>query len=392
MDDKSNLKEINSRLKLFINLGFTFFLGVIEELPFFIENRQNPFGEVWLSGLTWFLIYSAFWFITINIVWYLESRYSIINNKFTKVIPLHVLIIIALISSNAALSTIQLYNQSGERAATVQNDNVNSPENNDSVKTTKTSFSAIGFFIARFVNSVPIVILIYSGIWGIGIGLNYYQKFQERAIRASELETQLAHSQLQTLKAQLQPHFLFNTLNGIVGLIRSNNNQAAIETINELSALLRYVVENAGKESVELNEELEFNQLFLNLHQKRFSDRMKVNLDIAPETLHLEVPNLILQPLVENAIVHGVSKSIAEQRVIIKSRIENDKLILSVKNDAPKLTAGWKVKRGVGLEITYSRLEKMYDGDFSFEIKPHENRCVIAEICIPIKKATKVTG
>ena len=108
---------------------------------------------------------------------------------------------------------------------------------------------------------------------------------------------------------QLHPHFLFNTLNGIAGLVRDSRNKAAVDMLAGLSDLLRYTLENAGKQEVALKEELEFLELYLDIQQMRFSDRLKVEMHIEPEVLDALVPNLILQPLVENAIRHGVSRA-----------------------------------------------------------------------------------
>ncbi|MBX7174040.1 MAG: histidine kinase [Pyrinomonadaceae bacterium] len=248
----------------------------------------------------------------------------------------------------------------------------------------QTKYSFLSVVLFRSLYDLPTMILTYSAILGIGIGLNYYGKFQERALRESQLEAQLAHSQLQTLKAQLQPHFLFNTLNGIVGLIRNNENQAAIENIIELSELLRYVTENAGKEMVELKEEVGFTKLYLDLHQKRFSNRLNVEMNIASETLPLKIPNLILQPLVENAIVHGISKSLAAQTISIETKIVNNHLNILIQNDGTNLPENWELRKGIGLTNTFARLEKTYQNDFSLEIK-NLNNSVIAELNLPLE-------
>jgi len=121
-------------------------------------------------------------------------------------------------------------------------------------------------------------------------------RFREREFRAAQLETQLAQAQLQTLKMQLQPHFLFNTLNGIAGLVRDSRNKAAVDMLAGLSDLLRYTLENAGKHEVPLKEELEFLELYLDIQQMRFSDRLTIEMRIEPEVLDALVPNLILQP------------------------------------------------------------------------------------------------
>jgi two-component system, LytTR family, sensor kinase len=363
MLSEDSLKNINRKLKLFLSLGFAAFLGLLETFPFLIESRVSRLNNLWLNTLIWFSIVCGFWVITVNFIWFLENKFSFVRDKIAKDLLIHVAAVFLLSAINAFQSTALsfiLIPATGER------------------------YSVSTFFLARLLNSVPLIILIYSAILGVGVGLSYYRKYQERTLRASQLEAQLAQAQLQTLKTQLQPHFLFNTLNGIVGLIRNNKNQAAIDIVTELSELLRYVIENAGKETVELKEEIEFTKLYLDLHQKRFSNRLSVEMNIAPETLPLKIPNLILQPLVENAIVHGIAKSLASQTISIETRIVNRRLIVNVKNDGTRLPENQLIEKGLGLTNTYSRLEKIYDHDFDFEIKNQTNNGVIVNMNLPL--------
>src|SRR6185295_16495337 len=127
-------------------------------------------------------------------------------------------------------------------------------------------------------------------------------KYRENELQAAELRAQLSQAQLEALRVQLQPHFLFNTLNGIVGLIRNHENQEAIRMTTGLSELLRHVLEHPGQQEVSLREELEFLGSYLGIQQMRFSDRLKVEMEVEKETLDARVPSLILQPIVENAI------------------------------------------------------------------------------------------
>lgn len=273
MTNEVSVKNINRKLKIYLSLGFAAFLGILNSIPFLIENRFSQIADLWLSILILILLGIGFWIIGIHIIWFLEDKFSFSKNRVFKSIIVHFLAILTF-SFIYSLWTTSLmflvYPTMNER------------------------YTFLPFSLFRALYDLPFIITAYSAILGVGIGLNYYRKFQERALRESQLEAQLAHSQLQTLKAQLQPHFLFNTLNGIVGLIRNNENQAAIENIIELSDLLRYVTENAGKEMVELKEEVGFTKLYLDLHQKRFSNRLKVEMNIASETLPLKIPNLIL--------------------------------------------------------------------------------------------------
>jgi hypothetical protein len=168
-----------------------------------------------------------------------------------------------------------------------------------------------GLLLYWWIRDLPFCALFYGLILGIGSALEFYRQVRERELRASQLETQLAQAQLQMLKMQLHPHFLFNTLNGITGLVRDNDNAAAVQMLVGLSDLLRQTLDNSGKQEVRLSEELEWLELYLKLQQMRFSDRLRFSIEAAPQTLDTLVPNLITQPLVENAIRHGLASRVA---------------------------------------------------------------------------------
>ncbi|MEA2446287.1 MAG: two-component system, LytTR family, sensor kinase, partial [Thermoleophilales bacterium] len=218
-----------------------------------------------------------------------------------------------------------------------------------------------------------------------------YFRYREREFRASQLESQLAQAQLQTLKMQRQPHFLFNTLHGIAGLVRDNRNKAAVNMLAGLSDLLRYTLENAGKQEVPLKEELEFLELYLDIQQMRFSDRLRVEMQIEPETLDALVPNLILQPLVENAIRHGTSRRAASGTVGVMARRDNGLLRIQIYDDGPGLKRddGVKPVEGVGLSNTRARLVQLYGERQKFALSERESGGVEATLVIPFVRAAE---
>jgi sensor histidine kinase YesM len=252
-------------------------------------------------------------------------------------------------------------------------------------------YSSTASFMDQYLKTMrfwlPVEFIIYGATLGIGHALNYYEKYREREFRASQLEAQLAQAQLQALKMQLHPHFLFNTLNGIVGLVRDSKNKAAISMIVGLSDLLRHALENSGKHEVSLREELDFLELYLDIQQMRFSDRLKVRMEIAPETLEARVPNLILQPLVENAIRHGVAQRVSAGLVAVSARRENGLLQLKVYDDGPGLLEGWRMEDsdGIGLANTRERLEQLYGTEQRFDIRNREEGGVEATVVIPMR-------
>jgi sensor histidine kinase YesM len=194
-----------------------------------------------------------------------------------------------------------------------------------------------------------------------------YARFQERAqavlrseLRASQLETQVAQARLGALKAQLQPHFLFNTLNAIVVLVRQQKGKQAEETLARFSDLLRAVLADMESQEVTLARELEYLRLYLSIEQLRFSDRLRVDIDVAPELLDAAVPHMGLQPIVENAIRHGIGMRATPGVIAIRAERVGDALHVTVRDDGPGFGGGEKGGMGLGLANTRARLRQLY--------------------------------
>jgi len=242
-------------------------------------------------------------------------------------------------------------------------------------------------FFSRLKGSFGSDLLVYGGVVGICYALDYYRKYREREFLASRLEAQLAQAQLESLRMQLHPHFLFNTLNGIVGLVRDNKNQAAIGMLVGLSDLLRHTLDHSSKHEVQLKQEINFIKLYLSIQQMRFSDRLRIQYDIHPGTMQAMVPNLILQPLTENALRHGISRSTDSGVVGISSSLENGHLRLTVYDDGAGLPDDWQMKSsaGIGLANTAARLQQLYDDDHQFDIRNRPAGGVEVVIVIPLR-------
>jgi two-component system LytT family sensor kinase len=209
-------------------------------------------------------------------------------------------------------------------------------------------------------------LMTYSAIVGISYALAYNRESRARALRAAHLEARLAEARLKTLEAELHPHFLFNTLHAISTLVHTAPDSAD-RMISRLSDLLRITFSRSGAACIPLNEELEFLQKYLEIEQTRFQDRLTVAYDIDPDTLDAEVPRLILQPLVENAIKHGVAPRMGPGAISIGSRRDGDRLCLEVRDNGVGLTRGSRAELhgGVGLSNTRDRLECLYGTDYS---------------------------
>jgi signal transduction histidine kinase len=208
----------------------------------------------------------------------------------------------------------------------------------------------------------------YWAIVGLSHSVLYYRESRDRAVRASQLETRLVEAQLKALQQQLHPHFLFNTLHAISALMHRDV-EAADRTLMRLSDLLRITLENIGQQEVTLQAELDFLAKYLQIEQTRFADRLIIRFDVAPDTLDVLVPNLILQPLVENAIKHGVARKAGPGHIDITARHEGDKLLMEVRDDGVGLSedALTALQKGIGVSTTRARLQHLFGADFRFE-------------------------
>ncbi len=184
-------------------------------------------------------------------------------------------------------------------------------------------------------------------------------------IRLRRLEAQLSEARLLALKAQLQPHFLFNALNTVSVLMREDVD-AAEDVLVRLSALLRRTLDSSAKHEVPLREELAVLEAYLEIERVRFADRLAYRIDVAPDAEDTAVPPLILQPLVENAVRHGIARRVSPGRIEIAVTRRGGRVRMSVRDDGPGIDAG--AREGVGLANTRARLEQLYGSRHSFEV------------------------
>ena len=238
-------------------------------------------------------------------------------------------------------------------------------------------------------------ILIYWSLLGLAQAANYYRRFRERERRAAQLEletaqleTQLTRAQLDALKMQLHPHFLFNTLNSISVLMQEDTT-AANQMLMRLSDLLRLTLKNTARREVSLKQELDFLASYLEIERTRFQDRLRVEIKAEAATLDASVPNLILQPLVENCIRHAVAPKAAPSTIEIRAARRNGRLELVVRDDGAGLTETNNNPQGIGLANTRERLAKSYGADHRFELAPAAGGGLEVKISIPFQIAEK---
>jgi len=221
--------------------------------------------------------------------------------------------------------------------------------------------------------------LVFCAIVVVHHAVVYYRVSKDRALRASQLETRLAQAQLQMLRMQLQPHFLFNTLHSISALMHKDVRRAD-SMVAALSDLLRMSLQNIGAQEVALQSELDFLQRYVEIMSLRFGDRLRVSLDIDPETRDARVPNLFLQPLVENSFRHGFG-DLGAGSITISVRRDGDMLRCDVADDGRGLRAGHK--EGVGLATTRQRLAHLYGDRQVFTLRGAPGEGVHVTMAIP---------
>ena len=220
---------------------------------------------------------------------------------------------------------------------------------------------------------------LYCLVLGSSLAFDYYTRYRERALEAAQLRASLSDARLHALELQIQPHFLFNTLNAISALVRTERNDAAVEMMTRLSEILRYTLDRAGQQRVALEEELTMLRRYLEIQHARFSDRMSFHFDVAPDATRAAVPTLLLQPLAENAVRHGIAMSASAGTIEIRARRENDRLRIDMFNSG---TLDAVPQHGIGLRNTIARLEHLYGNEARFELARSEDG-VVASLSIP---------
>jgi two-component system, LytTR family, sensor kinase len=315
------------------------------------------------------------------VVFWLGRRWPIERERRLRRVALHLL-------ASAVFSVLQL---ALEAAASVWL----------GIFATETGSSFVGLFSTLMVLGFHGNVLIYWALHGMQAGWRFYWRFREREqealrlqLQASELRTELVRAQLSALKMQLQPHFLFNTLNAVVVLVRQQKGREAEDTLARLSDLLRWVLEDVGSQEVPLRRELEYLRLYLAIEQTRFQDRLRVDLAIAPDVLDARVPHMGLQPLVENAIRHGIERRAAAGRVSVRASREDGLVRIDVEDDGPgfstdaasdSASGAASVSGGIGLANTRARLVQLYGEAASLATGNREQGGAVVTMRLPYR-------
>jgi signal transduction histidine kinase len=234
--------------------------------------------------------------------------------------------------------------------------------------------------------------MLYWTILSVSYAVDHYRRFRERELAAAQLETQLAQADLQALKMQLHPHFLFNALHTIGSLVRTGDRDTAVRVVAGLGDLLRRMLEGAAQQEVPLKQELAFIRGYLDIEQVRFRDRLVVTLEVEPGVLDAKVPYLILQPLVENALRHGIAPHRSAGHLTVLGRRSGERLELVVRDDGPGVGPGANgeegpARPGIGLSNTRARLTRLYGDDYALEVGNVPGGGVEARVALPFRLA-----
>ncbi len=248
---------------------------------------------------------------------------------------------------------------------------------------------------------LPLDFLTYSGFFALSYAIDSYFRHRQRTeeirhlqLEAVRLQSELTEAQLATLRGQLHPHFLFNAVNAISTLVRQQKNESAVNMITQLGSMLRLTMQNIDRQELTLDQELDFVASYLEVERVRFSDKLRTELAIEPAARGGLVPNLLLQPLVENAIKHGISRRVTAGCVRLTAARTGDRLVLEVIDDGPgeSGTAGAPEATGIGLRNTRSRLRHIYGDDHRLEIHRRPEGGTLVRLDLPWREAPAVAA
>jgi two-component system, LytTR family, sensor kinase len=238
-------------------------------------------------------------------------------------------------------------------------------------------------YLTTLLTNLSLCILLYFAVLGCIYAFFYYREVREREAQQARLAAQLAEARLSALRMQLNPHFLFNSLNAITVLVRDQNIPDASRMLELLSGVLRQVLRSHNQQEVTLDEELHFIERYLAIEQVRFSDRLQVQWSVEPAIRDAIVPEFILQPLVENAIRHGAGKRSESGLIDIEAVAIKDDLLLSVRDNGPGYIEG--SESGVGLANTRARLETLFGDAAQLDVNSVEGGTV-ATVRLPLRR------
>ena len=358
--DMKSLIKANLPNKSFV-VSTTFFWLAVNTIYAHLQYRlfeDTEKDQGWLSGWyelsPWFIAY-----IFVTIILYALTK--IIENNHTQIwqrIGLHFATMVVLLSINWIVATAAYFMITG------------------------TDFATFFTFIYQMLSTtIQLDLLIYLGILSVCLSLCFHDKRVQEKLEFKNLQTALIDEQLKTLRAQLNPHFLFNALNTAVSLIRLKRDDEAVRALAELSSMLRKILEQKNDAGSKVKEEIAFIKNYLCIQQMRFSDKLDVKISVEENCLELEIPNMLLHPLVENAVQHGSQLESNRNLVDLNVSRDGNQLLVKLTN---KIAENDQHKGfGIGVSNTKDRLAKLYK-DYRFDLCANRDGFFETTLAIPI--------
>jgi two-component system LytT family sensor kinase len=372
MTDSSNTPENVSGSRRAWALGVAavwLVLSLISASQRYADNLQAPSHPAFSEYLLWSLGLWSYWALATPLIFRLAEKIPLGRDRVVRATLLHFKLALLF-----GLSHIALFTLLGTAFGSART----------GAKTT--FFVEFGRGVRVF---LYVELILYWAILGAAVARDSYRKYRERETRSRELEAQLAEARLRALRMQIHPHFLFNALNTVAMLVRNGEGERAVRMVAGVGELLRSSLDEDPSQEVPLASELGFVRRYLSIEEFRFPDRLRVEVDVSEDLLSAPVPNLILQPLVENAIRHGVAKSTSSGLVRIAARRSNGWLELSVEDDGPGLPPGWLLDDGcgIGLSNVRSRMKQLYGDRQEFVIQNIGPKGTAARLRIPFDES-----
>jgi len=363
----ANIAKGNRSYNWFWIAGLWAALGILDATQNVLAMRHEGMHHSWARMFFTLAFAWLPWALVTPIVIHLGRRYPLVRKPVQGLIHLGAVIAIDLVVA-AWATTLQVLLQPW-------------------VPDFKTPPFQITWPVKFAAGLVPAFIL-YAGILLVMYVLDSKAKAAAQQTHTARLNEQLSYAQLNALQRQIEPHFIFNTLNSIAGLVRVNNNEAAVAMIVALSDFLRRVAGTSIDARVRLAQEVESLEKYLHIQQVRFAGRLKLELQIPEELREAQVPSLLLQPLAENAIKHGIALRAQGGEVRVAASRSDGVLRLSVYNDGPLLDRdGCSVRNGIGLSNLRTRLTLLYGGDFDLRLENHGITGVQVSVTLPYREA-----
>lgn len=355
-------------MRLALIFGIWTFIGIVFTLQSYFTSfrseKPTPLFDSLYVQMTW----SYLWALATPLVLWAATRLPIERNNWIRSALLHVPLSIVLSAFLTALGHVVLWFYWGWSMGR------------------PFSFERMGrFVVANFSEGIGIYLLIALTSYAF----SYYRRYRESQVKTLLLEAQLSQAQLHALKMQLHPHFLFNTLHSISALLNKDTDSAR-KMITRLGDFLRLTLDNSGSQEVTLQQEIEFLSCYLEIERIRFQDRLVTRMDVSQQTLDAKVPNLILQPIVENAIRHGIASRSTPGLIEIGAEQRNGTLRIQVRDNGPGLSAHRTsenlFKKGLGLANTETRLERLYGAAHRFDFSNNPAGGLVVTLEIPFHK------